>query len=96
MNVTVYVALALTGALDGRRKVELGLPPTADLGDVLQTLITLYPKLGVHLPHEGPTQKLQMSVLYQPRSEAWPLRLREGQTVYLVADQPRRLTDAAD
>lgn len=94
MNVTIHVAGPLRPAFDGRRKVELGMPPASDLSDVLQTLISLYPKLGVLLPHEGQRRGLQLNLMYQPKNEAMPLVLNEGQRLYLVADQPKRLSDS--
>lgn len=95
MNVTVHVAGALQGALDGRRKVELGMPSGAELPDVLQTLISLYPKLRVLIPHESKARALQLNVMYEPANEAMPLRMIEGQRLYLVAGQPKRLSDSA-
>ena len=78
--------MPLRNAVEGRRKLNLGLPPSADLGDLVQALLTLYPKLRAHVAHErqerpGGQQKMQMNVI----SDA---RMRR---VYLVADHPRRL-----
>jgi hypothetical protein len=52
MNVTVSVAASLRAAFDGRSRLELGVPNGADLGDVVHTLVTLYPKLLQHLPND--------------------------------------------
>jgi hypothetical protein len=46
MNVTVLVPKSLRPALDGKRRVELGVPAGSGVGEVLQTLLTLYPKLS--------------------------------------------------
>ena len=46
MNVTVLVPASLRSALDGKRRVELGVPAGSGVGEVLQTLLTLYPKLS--------------------------------------------------
>jgi hypothetical protein len=46
MNVTVLVPNSLKSALDGKRRVELGVPAGSGVGEVLQTLLTLYPKLA--------------------------------------------------
>ncbi|HYX91486.1 MAG TPA: hypothetical protein VE782_07990 [Myxococcaceae bacterium] len=86
MNVTVHIPTPLRNAVEGRRKLNLGLPPSADLGDLVQALLTLYPKLRAHVaqerqPRQG-GQKVQMNVI----SDA---RMRR---VYLVAGHPRRLT----
>jgi hypothetical protein len=46
VNVTVLVPSSLKSALDGKRRVELGVPTGSGVGEVLQTLLTLYPKLS--------------------------------------------------
>jgi hypothetical protein len=46
VTVTVLVPASLRSALDGKRRVELGVPAGAGVGDVLQALLTLYPKLA--------------------------------------------------
>jgi molybdopterin converting factor small subunit len=46
VNVTVLVPASLRSALDGKRRVELGVPAGSGVGEVLQTLLTLYPKLS--------------------------------------------------
>ena len=46
MNVTVLVPSTLRAAVDGKHKLELGVPAGAGVGEVLQTLLTLYPKLA--------------------------------------------------
>ncbi len=40
----VVVAPPLRNAFEGRSVVSLGLPATADLGDVVETLLRLYPR----------------------------------------------------
>ena len=52
MNVTVLVPRSLRTAVDGRVKLSLGLPPTADVGDLLEALFTLYPKLKQHMAND--------------------------------------------
>jgi molybdopterin converting factor small subunit len=46
VNVTVLVPANLRSALDGKRRVDLGVPSGSGVGEVLQTLLTLYPKLA--------------------------------------------------
>jgi hypothetical protein len=46
VNVTVLIPSSLKSALDGKRRVELGVPAGSGVGEVLQTLLTLYPKLA--------------------------------------------------
>jgi hypothetical protein len=86
VTVTVHVPALLRGAVEGRRKLDLGLPPSADFGDLVQALLTLYPKLRAHLTQERPEkphngQQVEMKVMADSRMRR----------VYLVADSPRRL-----
>lgn len=50
MNVTVHVAPALWRVMEGRRRLELGLPPGADTAELWDTLLALYPGLRSCLP----------------------------------------------
>jgi hypothetical protein len=43
-DVTVVIAPALRGAFEGRREVSLGVPLSAGIGDVVETLLRLYPR----------------------------------------------------
>ncbi|MFT3841780.1 MAG: hypothetical protein QM723_32620 [Myxococcaceae bacterium] len=52
MNVTVIIPRALQAACEGRSRIELGVPPTSDVGDVVQTLISLYPGLKAYVASE--------------------------------------------
>lgn len=44
LDITVVVAPPLRSAFEGRSLVSLGLPATADLGEVVETLLRLYPR----------------------------------------------------
>jgi hypothetical protein len=44
LDITVVVAPPLRSAFEGRSHVSLGLPATADLGQVVETLLRLYPR----------------------------------------------------
>lgn len=44
LDISVVVAPPLRNAFEGRSVVSLGLPATADLGDVVETLLRLYPR----------------------------------------------------
>ncbi len=57
MNVTIVIAKPLQAACEGRAKIELGVPPTSDIGDVLQTLLALYPGLKAFVPSEKKPRK---------------------------------------
>ena len=52
MNVTIMVAKSLQAACDGRQRIELGVPNSTGIGDIIQTLLSLYPKLVRHMAHE--------------------------------------------
>ena len=92
MNVTIVLPHSLRPAVDGRRRLELGVPLTADLGDVLQTLFTLYPKLKAFVPSDkrGIRQELNVFLSEQGTRDLADRRkgMREGQKVYVFASSP--------
>jgi len=53
MNVTVIVPKTLQPACEGRSTIELGVPPSSDLADILHTLISLYAGLKVFVANEN-------------------------------------------
>lgn len=93
LNVTVVVPPTLRGAMEGRKQVQLGVPPSADVGDVLETLLRLYPKLHHHVAND---RKVVASTLTLFLGEQGALDLasrrtglREGTRLYLSAGLPR-------
>lgn len=52
MNVTVIVPRPLQAACEGRATIELGVPSSADLADILHTLLSLYPGLKTFVANE--------------------------------------------
>jgi hypothetical protein len=44
LDITVVVAPSLRAAFEGRLVVTLGVPATANMGDVLESLLRLYPR----------------------------------------------------
>ncbi len=54
-DITVVVAPPLRNAFEGRSQVSLGLPSTAELGDVVETLLRLYPRTRSLLAGDGGT-----------------------------------------
>ena len=94
MNVTIRIPPSLRTAVDGREVLNLGLPPTADVGDLVDTLLSLYPKLRAFMA--GETKKDQTAIslfLSEPALKDLASRrkgLREGQVIYLVGGIPRR------
>jgi len=93
LNVTVVVPPTLRGAMEGRKQVQLGVPPHADVGDVLETLLRLYPKLMHHVAND---RKVVSSILtlFLNEQAAQDLAsrrtgLREGTRLYLSAGMPK-------
>lgn len=62
MNVTVIIPRLLQAACEGRAKIELGVPPTSDVADVLQTLMSLYPGLRAFVANERRPMKQHFAV----------------------------------
>jgi hypothetical protein len=54
-DITVVVAPTLRSAFEGRSQVTLGLPAAANLGDVVETLLQLYPRTRSLLAGDGGT-----------------------------------------
>lgn len=81
--------------MEGRNSVRLGVPPTSHVGDVVATLLTLYPQLARHISDDrnpsGPG--LQLFLGDKARHDIGSA-LREGARLYLFALVPRRLTAA--
>ncbi|MBL8935818.1 MAG: hypothetical protein JNM69_14780 [Archangium sp.] len=67
MNVTVIIPRPLQSACEGRAKIELGVPPTSDVADVLHTLMALYPGLKAYVSNEKRPMKQHFAVAQQGR-----------------------------
>lgn len=52
MNITVIIPRSLQAACEGRAKIELGVPSSSDLGEIITTLMTLYPGLKAFVANE--------------------------------------------
>lgn len=52
MNITVIIPRTLQAACEGRAKIDLGVPATSDVADIITTLITLYPGLRAFVASE--------------------------------------------
>jgi hypothetical protein len=94
MNVTVLIPRSLKTAVEGKAKLSLGLPPSADLGDLVEALFTLYPKLRLHLASDQGAKAQQLNLYLADASSpglSWRGRLKEGQTLYLSAPPAKRL-----
>jgi hypothetical protein len=93
LTVTIVVPPTLRGAMEGRKQVQLGVPPTADVGDVLETLLKLYPKLLHHLASDRKASSPTMTLLMAEQGLRDLARrrtgLKEGARLYLCAALPR-------
>ena len=93
MTITVHVPPTLLAAFEGRNRVDLGVPANAGLGDVLQAVFALYPRLSAFMAHERSRAPMELTVLLAPGVDSF--RLRDGERLFLVARQPRRLAEQA-
>jgi hypothetical protein len=87
VNVTVLVPSDLKRAVEGRVKLTLGFPPAATVGDVVETLLRLYPRLSQHLLDERKPDQAGLSLFL---SEQASRPLRDGDRLYVFATAPRR------
>ena len=63
LNITVVIPRPLQAACEGRAKIELGVPPASSVGDVVQTLMALYPGLRAFVANEKRPMKQYFNVL---------------------------------
>lgn len=98
LTVTVHIAEALRPSVDGRRQVSLGVPSTASVGDILESLFKLYPRLVQHMASERrgtASQGLRLVVAGSALGLAdsaggRPESIQQGQRLYLFAAPPRK------
>jgi molybdopterin converting factor small subunit len=83
VNVTVLVPSTLRAAVDGKHRLDLGVPAGAGVGEVLQTLLTLYPKLRSAMASDTRLRRQQLTVVVEPRSAR--RGQRDGVRVWLFA-----------
>jgi hypothetical protein len=92
MNVTVVIPKTLRTLVDGRKQLDLGVPVTADIGDVLQTLLSLYPRLRTALANEQGKGRQQLLVFMGERGArdlaSGKSGLKNGDRLYLCATPP--------
>jgi hypothetical protein len=74
MNITVIIPRPLQPACEGRAKIELGVPPTSDLADIITTLMSLYPGLKAFVANEKRPLKQHFGVA------------RAGQKIFLFTN----------
>jgi hypothetical protein len=82
MNVTVVVPRTLQAACEGRSTIELGVPPLSNIGDVVQTLMSLYPGLRAFVANEKRPMRQHFNVAQQ------------GHVLYLFTSTSSALTHA--
>lgn len=54
LDVTVVVPPSLRPLFEGRREVTLGVPASTTVGEILETLLRLYPRLRQHFAGDTP------------------------------------------
>ena len=54
LDVNVVIPPPLRPLFEGRREVILGVPSHAGVGEILETLLSLYPRLRQHLAGDRP------------------------------------------
>jgi hypothetical protein len=86
VNVTVLIPSSLKSALDGKRRVELGVPAGSGVGEVLQTLLTLYPKLARVVATEREHGRAGLTLFFE--EAATRHGRREHARVWLFAPMP--------
>lgn len=89
MNVTVVVPNVLKGAVDGRGQLTLGFPPAATIGDVVETLLRLYPRLSQHILDERKPSQGGLGAFLAGQ----PGRARDSVRLYLFMALPKRQSD---
>ncbi|MFP2909720.1 hypothetical protein ACLESD_32675 [Pyxidicoccus sp. 3LFB2] len=67
-EVSVVVAPALRGAFEGRRELSLGMPAHAGVGDVLESLFKLYPRVRQYLKGERGGSGLYLHIAMDERA----------------------------
>jgi hypothetical protein len=96
VNVTIVLPTSLRPLMEGRSQIELGVPISADVGDLFATLFTLYPRLRRFQPDERRPARGQLQLFFDDRT----LRdlaqrrgaLREGERFFLSGVLPREGT----
>jgi hypothetical protein len=92
LDVTVVVPAALRAAFGGRSEVQLGVPAGASVGDVLETLLILYPRLYGLLPSDGDGHRPDVHLLLSEHASQELAQgrggLAGGQRLFLFAGPP--------
>lgn len=85
LTVTVFVPQAIRGAVEGRARISLGVPASADIGDVLDTLLRLYPKLRSYVASERKGAGQGLTLFPGDPEQARRRGLRDGEKLYLFS-----------
>jgi hypothetical protein len=90
------VPRALRKAVEGRNSIRLGVPPTSHVGDVVATLLTLYPQLARHVSDDRNPASPGLQLFLGDRAlHDIGAVLKEGARLYLFALAPKRLSATA-
>jgi hypothetical protein len=88
-DVNVVVAPSLRPAFEGRREISLGVPALSSVGDVLETLLKLYPKARLLLAGDRRASGQYLHVALDEHATQELARggggLSSGQRLYLFA-----------
>lgn len=90
MNVTVLVPSSLKAAVDGKRRVELGVPTGSGVGEVLQTLLTLYPKLARVVATERQHGRQGLTLFFEEAGTRHGLRQHARVWLFAPSAEPAR------
>jgi hypothetical protein len=89
---------ALRKAFEGRHRITLGVPSSSGVGDVVATLLSLYPQMNRFLADDRNPQSPGFQLFLADRASEdlahHGTGLTEGSRLYLFALLPKRLSDA--
>jgi hypothetical protein len=86
MNVTVHVPKHFQSACEHRSRLELGFPPAATVGDILDTVFSLYPGLKRFVANDRIAPSSHLSAAYSSGSHRErATQPQESATLYLFA-----------
>ncbi len=89
---------ALRKVFEGRQRILLGVPPTSHVGDIVATLLSLYPQMARYLADDrdprSPGVQLFLGDHASEDLAHHGTGLTDGTQLYLFALVPKRLSDA--
>ncbi|MBN1204965.1 MAG: hypothetical protein JXB05_08575 [Myxococcaceae bacterium] len=90
LDIIVEVAPPLRNAFEGRSQVSLGVPATAELGDVMESLLRLYPRTRAFLAgdHGGTSGRYMHVALGAPLGSGQGLARGHKLFVFALSRSP--------